>query len=326
VGDLYSILNLPETASKEELKEAFIAWKKEQQKLLGKGSREEQATAAKQISTVTVLYKTAIGKNDITSNALTSGMKKSQSDGSVVKNKKYTKKIKTENGLNSASQNNAGENKLDNDFNDEESRIYQRKVLVGFFLILILGILIVGFIHSDGSNKVATKSNVSQSVTSKKPPTPPVKPTTPEPPKPPKTDNGNKSGLNSATNDNKSQKNNNQQNQNPGKTEVQRQAIQTLMDFHSNITSKNYRAAYNCLSQSFQDRMRYDGWAAGFKTTVSSTPLDIKVYSESANKVVLTYNLQAVDNPGGTRIFSGTTVVIKTQNGWKINEITNKAK
>lgn len=111
-----------------------------------------------------------------------------------------------------------------------------------------------------------------------------------------------------------------------GKNSSQKEAIKALCDFHSNITNKNYRAAYNCLSQSFQDRMRYDGWAAGFKTTVSSTPLDIRVYSESADKVVLTYNLQAVDNPGGTSVFSGTTTVVKTQNGWKINEITNKLK
>lgn len=112
-----------------------------------------------------------------------------------------------------------------------------------------------------------------------------------------------------------------------GKNQSQKEAIKTLCDFHSNITNKNYRAAYNCLSQSFQDRMRYDGWAAGFKTTVSSTPQDIKVYSESNDHIVLTYNLKAVDNPGGTKIYSGTAVVKHTgNNGWKINEITNKEK
>ena len=40
----------------------------------------------------------------------------------------------------------------------------------------------------------------------------------------------------------------------------------------------------------------------------------------------MTYNLQAVDNPGGTRNFNSTVVVIKTENGWKIDSMSNKLK
>ena len=66
------------------------------------------------------------------------------------------------------------------------------------------------------------------------------------------------------------------------------------------------------------------GCLAGFNTTVSSTVSDIKVAYESENRVVLTYILTAVDNSGGTSTFNGTVTVIKTDDGWKIDEITNK--
>lgn len=106
----------------------------------------------------------------------------------------------------------------------------------------------------------------------------------------------------------------------------QREAINALYSFHDNITHKEYRQAYNCLSPGLQSRMSYDGWIPGFKTTVSSIPSDVKVASETANKIVLTYNLKAVDNPGGTQNFSGTVTVVRTGDGWKLDEITNKVK
>ena len=39
---------------------------------------------------------------------------------------------------------------------------------------------------------------------------------------------------------------------------------------------------------------------------------------------MLTYTLKAVDNPGGTQYFKGTAVLIKENDGWKIDEVTNK--
>ena len=71
--------------------------------------------------------------------------------------------------------------------------------------------------------------------------------------------------------------------------------------------------------------MSYEGWASGFQTTVSSTVSDVKTETQTNDQAVLTYILKAVDNPGGTKYFRGTAVLVKTSGGWKIDEITNKA-
>lgn len=100
---------------------------------------------------------------------------------------------------------------------------------------------------------------------------------------------------------------------------------QILQLFHQNITNKDYRKAYHFLSKDFQASASYDAWAAGFRTTVSSTVSDVKVESQTGSQTVLTYTLKAVDNPGGTNYFRGTAVLIWTDaHGWRIDDITNK--
>ena len=101
-------------------------------------------------------------------------------------------------------------------------------------------------------------------------------------------------------------------------------AIRTLLDFHDGITKKNYRQSYNCLSKEFQTSLNYDSWAKGFKTTVSSSVSNVQVASETNLKIVLRYDLKAVDEPGGTSNFRGTVTLIKTSDGWKINDIMNR--
>lgn len=107
---------------------------------------------------------------------------------------------------------------------------------------------------------------------------------------------------------------------------AQHPAMQVLYDYHANITNKKYREAYDCLSGNLKKKMSYDGWVPGFKTTVSSVPSDVKIYSQNKNKVVLTFYLRAVDNPGGTRDFSGTAEVINTRNGWKLDKMYHNLK
>ena len=102
------------------------------------------------------------------------------------------------------------------------------------------------------------------------------------------------------------------------------EASAVLTRFHALITEKNLAAAYDCLTPSFQNYLSYDGWAQGFATTVQSSVYDIKTASATSNRVVLTYYLRAEDNPGGIRNFTGTAVVIRTGNGWKLDEIVNK--
>ena len=116
---------------------------------------------------------------------------------------------------------------------------------------------------------------------------------------------------------------------NPGQTPNQRAAIQTLLDFHSGITNKNLRDAYNCLSMDFQNYMSYDGWTPGFATTVSSEVNDIKVVSESTNEIILSYVLKATDNIQGNRqvsYFNGTVNIINENGRWKIDDIKNKVR
>lgn len=100
-------------------------------------------------------------------------------------------------------------------------------------------------------------------------------------------------------------------------------AIQTFKQFHENITNRNYNNAYGLMSKSMRNSFSYDNWKKGYKTTVQSIPQDISVAQASSDHVTLTYVLKAVDNPGGTRYFNGKVQLIKTPDGWRINEIVN---
>ena len=103
-------------------------------------------------------------------------------------------------------------------------------------------------------------------------------------------------------------------------------AVRTFENFHRNITNRNLRAAYNTLGSEMQSQMTYEGWAPGFNTTVSSTPLNVEVQSATQDRVAVTYTLRAVDNPGGTRYFNGRAVLTRHGSVWKIDEIVNKPK
>ena len=103
-------------------------------------------------------------------------------------------------------------------------------------------------------------------------------------------------------------------------------AVRTFETFHRNITNRNLRAAYNALGSEMQSQMTYEGWAPGFNTTVSSTPLNVEVQSATQDRVAVTYTLRAVDNPGGTRYFNGRAVLTRHGSVWKIDEIVNKPK
>ncbi|MBQ9478826.1 MAG: zinc ribbon domain-containing protein [Selenomonadaceae bacterium] len=106
-------------------------------------------------------------------------------------------------------------------------------------------------------------------------------------------------------------------------------AVQSLTNFHKDITEKNFRAAYNRLSDAFQYEMSYEGWVPGFDTTVSSTVSDVQVLSESPDSIELSYVLTAVDNINGREEiaqFNGTAVVINEGGDWRIDYIKNKVR
>lgn len=113
----------------------------------------------------------------------------------------------------------------------------------------------------------------------------------------------------------------------PLTSENQKAAVNTLVSFHKNITQKDFRSAYNCLSYEFQNAMDYYAWTEGFATTVSSSVDKISVVSESAYEINLHYVLTAVDNIGGRQQiakFNGTVSLIKENGTWKIDYIKNK--
>lgn len=98
----------------------------------------------------------------------------------------------------------------------------------------------------------------------------------------------------------------------------------TLISFHGNITAKNYRDAYNHMTPNLQQKIPYDGWVQGFKTTVVSSVSDFDLVSQTSDKIVLKYRLKAEDNPGGIQYFNGTAVLVKSGYDWKIDDVTNK--
>ena len=110
---------------------------------------------------------------------------------------------------------------------------------------------------------------------------------------------------------------------NRSEREIAEEAAQALFDFHRYITDRNYSAAYNCTSTNWQGQVSYDGWARGFRTTVKSEVDNVHYESANENQVVLNYRLTAVDNPGGTKQFSGKVVIIRQANGWKIDQMEN---
>ena len=103
-------------------------------------------------------------------------------------------------------------------------------------------------------------------------------------------------------------------------------SIKTFRAYHENLTKRDFQQAWACFDREMQDYFNYDNWVSGHQTTVKSNPYDIKVVSESPEKVVLSYTLQAVDNPGGEKLFDGKAIMVKTETGWKINDIENTLK
>ena len=285
MDDIYSLLNVSENADKEELKAAFIAWKKPRQEILKTGTREEQAQASSEISEMTKLYKEACEKFKPTPAA-----EKSKAD-TGNDNKNVDKKNNDPSSYSRITPTETNTSKILN--------------VVLCAVIVILGGVIFYLYDKNSSTPVIVQNTQ------------------------PRIENSR-----SSSNDSKTEKISVNkpveskpmvEDKNVGKNPEQRAAIQTLLDFHENITKKSLRQAYDCMSYDLQGEISYEGWTPGFRYTVSSTPTNIKVVSESSDKIILTYDLTAVDNPGGTTTFAGTVVMLKTSAGWKIDDIKNKA-
>lgn len=314
--ELFEILNLPENSAKEDVKAAFLAWKKEQQKLLSHGKREEQKSVTENITKVTALYKQFM--SDAENSATTAESKKTTSDNvkvdspnTVNRNQEKKTTPPRQRIVNEAIHITTPSAETDAATNP------QTKMVVTVLITIVIALSGAVLFLLNDKDKVAMESSTVVPILKKeeknnKTAVPEtlklneVKPERKETPELPKV-----------------------QDKNPGKTVQQRAAVQTLLDFHDNITKKNFGKAYDCLSWDFQSYMSYDGWVPGFSTTVSSEVDDIKIVSESGNKIVLTYILKAVDNINGrqeTTYFNGTVSVISENGNWKIDEIKNKVR
>ena len=285
MDDIYSLLKVSANASKEELKAAFIAWKKPRQEILRTGTREEQAQASYEISEMTKLYKEACA----------SFKSAAADEESKLNNDNDTK--------NSAKKDNVSPPPNLNVTPAESKNTSKILNAVLCVVIVILGGVIVYLYNKNSSTPVIVQNTPTHIENSHSP--------------------SNKSDAEKISVTKPVETKPVVEDKNVGKTPAQREAIQTLLDFHENITKKSLRQAYDCMSYALKDVIPYEGWTYGFNTTVSSTPTNIKVVSESSNRIVLTYDLIAVDNPGGTTTFAGTIVIIRTSAGWKIDDIKN---
>ena len=100
--------------------------------------------------------------------------------------------------------------------------------------------------------------------------------------------------------------------------------METFVKFHEYITRKEYKKAYDCYCQKLRNSSNYQKWSEGFKTTVSSKVSNLEIIGAANNEYTIKFNLEAVDNPGGTRNFNGTAVIVKENNAWKIYSVNHK--
>ena len=104
-------------------------------------------------------------------------------------------------------------------------------------------------------------------------------------------------------------------------------AINTIVNYHKNITNKKYRAAYNLATNEMQNRLGlYDRWSGGFRTTISSEATDIKVASAEPDRVELQFILVAKDKSGNgtvTQKFRSAATIVLTGSGWRIAAMSN---
>lgn len=296
--ELFKILELPPDTSKEEVRATFLKWKKDQQKILVSGKPAEQKLITEEITRVTVMYKKFVGD---------SPKEKGNEKPSPISNV-------------------------------QPNQSNQTKKLVAFtcvFAILVLcglafnslkdSIRMPSFFKPTNPLASILEKSESDSETLQREPAQQLQ----RPPKNLPEPQKNLSEPAEKLSEPKEKPVEKPVDKNSGQTPNQRAAIQTLLDFHNGIKTKNLRDSYNCLSMGFQNFMSYDGWAPGFDTTVSSEVDNIKIVSEADNEIVLNYVLKATDNIQGKQqvsYFNGTVSIINENGRWKIDNIKNKAR
>lgn len=356
--ELFNILNLPENSSKEDVRSVFIAWKKKQQQILSHGKPEEQKNATENITRVTALYKQFMNNSvqpaniDKVSEKSKAENLKTDTNPSIfdtetptvtpslkpptpkleIQSKKVNNEPKPQVKDTPISVTTTTDTNISRDSNSSKKLVTVLVVIVAILCASLLYLLndkkSVAMDTANDYLETPLKLNEDSSIHSGR-----VIAVDVEEPslknKPPLDNSKSPAPLKQPEIQMEKNKLPEIPDKNIGKTEPQRAAVQTLLDFHDNITKRNFGKAYDCLSWDFQSYMSYDGWVPGFATTVSSEVSDMNIVSESNNSIVVTYVLKAVDNINGRQevaYFNGTAKIINENGLWKIDEIKNKVR
>ena len=105
-------------------------------------------------------------------------------------------------------------------------------------------------------------------------------------------------------------------------------AKSTFIFYHDAITSKNFSAAYDTLTDNQRQRVgNFDSYIAGFSTTISSHVDEMNLIEDGGNSMTFSYTLTARDNfNGGVKVqtFSGEVTLIQDGGLWYIDFAKSK--
>ncbi len=101
-------------------------------------------------------------------------------------------------------------------------------------------------------------------------------------------------------------------------------ALQAFQEYHGAISQKNLRSAYDYYEAAYKSRLSYDGWAAGYKNTISSNINRPKIVYADSDQCKISYTLLARDRNGTSvkvQTFNGMVVMVKENGRWLIKDI-----
>ena len=105
-------------------------------------------------------------------------------------------------------------------------------------------------------------------------------------------------------------------------------AKSTFVFYHDAITSKNFSAAYDTLTNNQRQRVgNFDSYIAGFATTISSHVDEMNLIEDGGNSMTFSYKLTARDNfNGGVKVqtFAGEVTLIQDGARWYIDFAKSK--
>lgn len=327
--DPYKILGISVNAEAEEVKAAFQEKKKELQKQLVSKKPEEQKAAANQLQELVAAYgaiKKKMGASG--GGSISPSISKEPQKHVPVMGMEVEKKASTEPSPLLQSY------QLDKNETEESSwQAMMKNGQAGKIAIAVLGALVIGlggYIVYDHFSKPAVSvpapntingkaSKEALDITNKIKEELSHKPQVELRPKSKSADTAandtekERDDFSSTTNKDNVSKN--------GSSDAEK----AFRDFHAAITAKNYRKAYDYFSSTGKHVLgSWDSWAQGYKTTIASIPEEVTVVEQNDDETKLAFLLRAVDNIDGkrvTRYLKGTVTLIKTDDGWKINQI-----